>query len=117
MRWGIARQAIEIDAALLERVDPKRATSGISKEKSTSCSWANSASLASSLSSALQRALGVLGAQRLRALVERQLAVDAVQRCRADLQVQIGALFLDELAQSSLDVEHALLIGSRRGEA
>jgi hypothetical protein len=54
-----------------------------------------------------ERALGVIGAQRLDALVDRQLTVDTVERRRADLQVQIRALSLDELPQRSLDVEHA----------
>src|SRR5438477_17743 len=38
-------------------------------------------------------------------------AVDAVQRRRPNLQVQIRPDFLDELAQRDVDIEHAHLIG------
>jgi len=49
--WGIARQAIEITPRCWNALILKRATSAISKEKSTSCSRANSASFVSSVSS------------------------------------------------------------------
>ena len=48
---GIARQAIEITPRWRKALTRKRATSGISKEKSTSCSAANSFSLTWSRSS------------------------------------------------------------------
>ncbi len=60
-----------------------------------------------------ERVLGVVGAQRLHALVARDLAVNAVQRRRADLEVQIGALFLHELTQRTDDIEHTHVIGTR----
>jgi hypothetical protein len=62
----------------------------------------------------LQRTLGVLGRQHLGALIGRQRSLHAVQRARVDLHVKIRALLLDELVQRLLDVEHGLLIGTRR---
>ena len=43
--WGIARQTSEIRPRWRKALMRKRATPSISKEKSTSCSWANSSSL------------------------------------------------------------------------
>ena len=60
----------------------------------------------------VQRGLGLLRAQRRRALVARELAIDAIEGGRARLQVQIGAVLIHQLAQSLLDVEHTRQIGS-----
>ena len=46
--------------------------------------------------------------------IGRELAVDADQRRRRRLQVQVGAAGVDELAQGSVDVEHGSSIGARR---
>ena len=45
--WGIARHTSEISPRWRKALMRKRATPSISNEKSTSCSWANSSSLAS----------------------------------------------------------------------
>ena len=59
------------------------------------------------MSSSLSARFGVLGGQLLgNGVVARKLAVDAEQRCGADLEVQVGALFRDELTQGVLDIEH-----------
>ncbi len=60
-----------------------------------------------------QRLLGVSGRQLPDATVERQLAVDPVQRAGADLQVEIGAVFGNQLTQRILDFEHGPRIGIR----
>ncbi len=88
----------------------KRATPSISYEKSTSCSLRELLELVLVVEQLLERVLGVLRRQRLGpSALERQLAVDAGQRRRADLQVQIRALLLDELAQRLLDVDHGAI--------
>ena len=53
-------------------------------------------------------------ASGLHAGVERSSPSTRNSGERADLQVQIRAVFLDELTQRSLDVEHAQRIGTRR---
>ena len=53
-----------------------------------------------------ERALGVLGFEGLGALDRAQLAVDADHRRRRNLDVQIRALVVDQVAQRFVDVEH-----------
>jgi hypothetical protein len=62
----------------------------------------------------LQRALGVLGGEHVGALIGGEHPPHAVQGSGVDLHVKIGALLLDQPVQRLLDVEHALLIGTRR---
>ena len=64
----------------------------------------------------VQRSLGVRGVE-LGAVGGGQLAVDAEQRRRADLQVQIGSVPLHQLAQRLLHVEHTQASACRDGRA
>jgi len=45
-----------------------------------------------------------------------ELAVDADQRLGRDLEMEVGALLLDERVQGSVDVEHRRCIGMRCGD-
>ena len=112
---GIARQASEIVAALLEGVDAEARDARDFEGEVDLVLLGELFELARRRRAAARSALSVSSrVSGSSAVVERQLAVDAVQRRRADLQVQIRALFLDELAQRSL-TSNMLTIGNRGG--
>ena len=57
-------------------------------------------------------AVGVLGGERLGAGDRHEVAVDATQRLRRDLEVQVGAVQLDEPSQGTVKIEgHIRVIG------
>ena len=59
--------------------------------------------------------LGLVGRQELLTLDRGEVAVHAHHRRERHLQVQVGALNLDEVAQAFVDVEHDLAcIGASR---
>jgi hypothetical protein len=90
IRWGIARQTIEMDPRCWNALILKRATSAISNEKSTSCSCANSSSLTSSLSSALSAPSvssavnGPALASRVSSPLTRYSGAEPTFRCRSE---------------------------------
>ncbi len=108
MRCGIARQTSEIETALAEGVNPETRDAGDFEGEVDLVVVGELFELVLVAEERAQSAFGVLGRQDSSTGVERQVTVDAVQRCGAALQVEVGAAPVDELLQRSLDIEHAL---------
>src|SRR5580704_11340898 len=54
-----------------------------------------------------QGSFGLLWRERSSARVERQIALDAIERRGPSLEVEVRPLLLNEVTQRRLDVEHA----------
>ena len=107
-------QTIEIAPRWWKALTRKRARPGTPKEKSTSCSSANSSSLSLSFRRLREDLLGVLGGERLRARDRLEHAVAADERRRRDLEVEVRAIDLDDSAQGSVEIEHMGLLSAAR---
>ena len=90
----------------------KRATPGISRERSISCSSVNSCSSVRRAAARAAAARCPPRSARPRPAPAPRCAVDAGQRRAAHLEVQIRAVAPDELLQCLVHVEHAPRIGT-----
>ncbi len=106
MRWGMARQTIEIAPPLLEGVDPEAGHTLDFVGEVDLVLLGELLELVLVEQQVSQRLLRVGPGELLDAGVERQLSVNAEQGRGADLEVQVRAFLLDQLTQSRLDIEH-----------
>ena len=110
---GIARQTIEIDAALLEGVDPEARDARDFEGEVDLVLVGELVELGLVVEQRPQRAFGVLGGEHSASPGSAdELAVDAKQRRRVHLQVQIRAVFARRARAARLRRRTCHLIGS-----
>ena len=107
---GIARMTIETEPRWRNALTRKRPRPSTAYEKSTSFSDANSSTLVVVVEHLTERALRVLGIQPLGVRNRLKVAVQPDERVRGDLQVKVGALGGDEVAQRVIKIKSHVLV-------